>query len=165
MKKLLFIAYISLLLPLKTFANSKEIEFAIVNSHSQKLEQLLSNATLTEQKQETYLTLAKEISKYRQENLDKETLQLRDQFVTLGLLSISCSFPLKIYLYSYYIQHPLSYKEALSTFLKMGLISTSLIFYYLAGREYNRTGRRTRKEEYLDSIKVMEILTPDKDNL
>jgi len=167
MKKLLFITAISILLPLTISANPKEeIEEAIDNSRPQKLEQLLEIISLTDLQKEAYLTFADKILEFRKNQIagidrpESEYIALGIVTLYLGCLaliphagtSLINSIQNKSGFFEEFIK--LRYKR-----IPAVPFALSFVFFFLAHREKHKPIERSRRDKYMDALRVKEILT------
>lgn len=164
MKRLLFIAGISLLLSLKISANITEIEQAIFDSRPKKLEELLSKATLDKQQIQDFVILAEQRYKMRSSAWG-ENPQPGESFAIFGgLTSIGSLFMLGIYamfnldpeLKEANKNKPFNYPFAVTT---GGLVAISSLLLYLAYKENKKPGWRSKVEEQWDAFKVLLVLS------
>lgn len=154
------------MLSLQTTAHSNELEQAIVDSHPQKLEKLLTETTLNVQQKKTYLQLAAEIYQMRRSKAVWGENPLQGEPYAIGGLAtfIGGTFMAFPYMIEYVnpsfkrtrnYAEPFNYRYAT---INASLFLASFILCCLAYKENQKPGWRSRKDEYLDAFKVVQLL-------
>lgn len=159
MKKILFIAGISLLLSLKISGNLEEIEQAIFNSRPENLEKLLSEVTLTDQQIKNFGILAVERHKMRTSDW-REKPKPGEPFIKAGVISLVLGAPV---LLTSLLDHFSQTRSQVKIFNPLPIIASILLTisagsFYLAYRENKKPGWRSKEDEQWDASKVKTIL-------
>lgn len=157
MKKLIIIAAISSLLTLQILGNNEEIEQAIDDSRPQKLEKILEKISLTDIQKEAYLIFADKILEFRKDRIAGRDLKgvffdfWGYQFLALGILMV---MP--------YIGDFISNNKLTNHRYKIvhaSVLTPSFVCFFLGYLEKNKPIERSRRDEYMDALRIKEILT------
>lgn len=149
----------TLLLGFKSFANPK-IEQAIIDSRPEQLKQLLDQTTIDQQEMKNYLQIATEVYRMRSSSWGEnprpgEPYLIASAFPFVGASALSMPLIFE------FIDPSLKSRDRSFRYklITAGLYFTSFALMYLGYKENQKPGWRSKRDERLAALKLMQILS------